>query len=526
MALETFDDLGITLLTDKIIAVREGSPDNSGYLTAQSLVTLAQTELSPSDQIIINDITDLQPYLTAGEYVIPTNKGFCFTKDIILNYPIKLPIITNYADPSTAFTSIVGGGIGGNGYIKIIYTGSGAFIRGTYCPGLVLEKLNFVSANPLNQLFNIANGSNSALWAPTFIISDCFIYNYSDCGFIEGFNLSAGNKIAFIGCGKGINFQNFASLGMGIISWANGQNLSLSYAIKLTGLIGRFSIADPTTGITQTNESLIWIDNNIIAERILLIGLSITGTGRLFHASGKNQDSSEVVCYFCPPFPDSNPVVFATSTTETLTTIGSANVFTHVVLPAGGYTDRLIKRFSKIENTNGSGIFDVLKYDGIESVDINIVCQLTARAVSGSPTARLALNLNGTALSYTGFPTILAATNTPLRTEGILTLTGALNGTYTQTSTSVTLTFHNSDLNGNPLHITGEKHYIKINSGTSLSGIYTITSHTTTSITYTSSTALTTSGNASIHDILKIDIENQSAATNINTSNINLQLIL
>lgn len=524
MTVQFGNALGEVQLTDYLLGVRDGIPDTTGYVTVEDLITLVQNEISPSDLILVNDVSDLQPYLSGGEYVIPVGKGLCFIKNIVLSAPIRLPARASFPDPANAFTTICGGGFSGTALIQVVYTGTGAFIRGTNSCGVWIDKLNFISVNSANQLFDIQNGSNPATWAAGLLITNCFMTGWTSCGLIEGVNLSGNNSISITSCGNGIQFKNFATLGLTITNWANGQNLANSYMFRLSGIVLRFSLNGPVNMVLGSNESGLYIDTNIYTERLSVIGTSPTGTGKLFHASGLNESSAIVLSKFNPPFPDSKQVAFLNTTTETLTTISASNTFTHIVLPAGGYTTQALSLFSKVEQNVGSGIFDVLVYEGVETVQVAIQAGLTARAASGSPVARLGINLNGT-VQPGGYPTTLAATNTNMRSEGIFILNAARFGTYSQSGTAVTLTVNNLDSSGNLLHTAGERQYFRALSGTGVSGLYTITASNATSISYTAGTSLTTSGNMSVHDRIKLDIENQSASTNIYTSNLNFQVI-
>lgn len=511
------NNLAPASLTDLLLTLRTGSPDLSGYLSISALINLIQDETSASNLIIVNEVADLQPYLSGGEYVLPAGKGLFFVKDITLVYPIRLP--------NLAPCSILGA-VGGTGFVNLIYAGAGAFLRATGgFKGFHFQNLNFIQGSPTAKLFDLQNGSNPANWASFGFIWECFATNWTDLGLIEGVNLGLFKAFAKIACATGIELRNWGSLGMTGLAWASGQNVASARYYELKGIIQRLAVIGPCSFLTQSNESVFKIDSSILTERITIVGNSYVGTGRFFASGGLNQDSPYLLSLINPPVPDSKTTAFLSSTTEALTTIAASGTYYPCILPAGGFTAQSAKRFTRIESSVGSGIYDMLRYDGIETIDLDISCKCTARAASGSPTARLAIGRNGTAIDYTGTPATLAATNTPLFSGGIITLQGAVIGTYSQSGTAVTVTLDNTDSAGNFIHTTGEQIYSTIGSGTGVSGLYTITSHNATSITYTAGTSLTTSGNCIISDVLRMFIKNESAGTNIFISNFNWRII-
>ena len=516
MVFEYNSNHGTALLTDQILTTRSNT---GGYLTAENLINLTAQELSPSNIIPINDLTDLQPYLNGGEYVIPPTKGFQFITNLVLNYPIRVP-------PAGVPWCIVGEYSPLTGYIQLIYTGSGAFIRGNTGSGaFMIDKLMLVQGSSTAKCFDLQNGSNPANWGTYGFLSNVLLIGWSEVGLVEGFNLGAVQTIGIIQCATGLTVRNWATIGFVMISWANGQNAVSSYVLKLEGYIGRFALTAPVAFVSQSNESLVYIDPSIISERLTISYTSPSGTGKLFHPSGLGHDNPKVLAIGNLPFPDSKIVASLTSTAEATTTIAVANTYYQAVLPAGGFTKRLAERIDIKESTVGSGIFNTIIYTALETNDIDVTIKCAIKVSTATPEGQLAIGKRGIAIDYTGFPLELATTYKIIEATSILQFQGVLTGTYSQSGTAVTVTFMNTVDGVNPIYVTGEKVYLDILTGTALDGLFIILSHSLTAITYTATTALTTLGTVEIHDNIDTRVKNIGSTANVLIRAINVAII-
>lgn len=291
-------DLSPAALTDYFVVTRPGSPDVPGYLTGQDFINLVSSETSASDLIIINDLLDLQPYLSGSQYNIPAGKGFKFVKSLSLSYPIVLP--------TGAPSVLVGDGFAGTGFVTLTYTGSGAFIRATSgFDNFICEYLSFVRGGSGGQCFDLQNGATPANWADLMAVRTCFFAGWDSVGIIEGFNIGIASTLVEVLCTNGLEFKNCYTLGVNNWAWAQGLNAASSYALKISGTATNIGITGPNSFILGSNESAIWIDSGVTTSTILVNNNAIVGAGALFRSGGLNQASTGVRAFQNPGFEDS-----------------------------------------------------------------------------------------------------------------------------------------------------------------------------------------------------------------------------
>lgn len=306
MVFEFSNNLAPVALNDYLMAIRPGSPDSAGYVSAQALVNLVSAEISANDLIIINELTDLQPYLSGGFYVMPPGKGFKFVKSLSLAYPIVLPTDTP--------CSLLGDGFAGTGFVTLTYTGSGAFIRATGgFSTFVCEYLAFTRGGIGGLCFDLRNGATPADWAPLMALRTCTVAGWDSVGLIEGFNIGIVSTLVELQCSNGIELKNCFTLGVNALAWASGLNAANSYALKLSGTATNIGITGPNSYLLGSNESAIWLDSSLSTSTILVSNNAIVGSGALFRAGGLNQASAGVRASQNPGFEDS-PFVFRPST--------------------------------------------------------------------------------------------------------------------------------------------------------------------------------------------------------------------